>query len=70
MYAKFSIRDKKSEKCPRFSKNSYYLSQMRILHIQPYILIFSCSLCSEAFELCEMSMYCYFLEYFFSGGGY
>ena len=43
MYVKFSIRDEKSEKCPRFSKNVYYLSRMLILHIQLYNLILSCN---------------------------
>ena len=57
MYAEFSIRDEKSEKCPRFSKKAYYLSQMPILHIKLYILILSCSLCSETFELFKMSMF-------------
>ena len=57
MYSKFSILDEKSEKCPRFSKNVYYLSRMLILHIQLYILILSCSLWSETFEICKMSMF-------------
>ena len=57
MHAKFSIRDEKCEKCPRFSKIVYDLSRMPILHIQLYILILSCSVCSETFELCKMSMF-------------
>ena len=47
----YSLSGTKSlKKCPRFSKKAYYLLRMPILHIQLYILILSCSLCSETFE--------------------
>ena len=67
MYAKFSIRDKKSEKGLRFSKEVYYLSQMQILHIKLYILILPCSLCTETFELFKMSMFVISQNIFFGG---
>ena len=74
MYAKFSIRDEKSEKCPRFSKKVYYLSQMQILHniIKLYILILSCSLCLRHLNYlkCPCLSFLRIIFFFLGGGGY
>ena len=67
MYAKFSIRDEKSEKCPRFSKKVYYLSQMQILHIKLYILILSCSLCLRHLNYLKCPCLSFLSIFFFWG---
>ena len=47
-------------------KKTYLSTQVQILHnIQLYILILSCSLCSETFELSVFHFHvCQFLEYY------